>query len=773
MVNGMTNKSQNIETTLSLRTILVYVILVTATLSANAAHVVKGFIYNVYNCPIFHAKIEAINSKSVAYSNTNGYFEITLTSKTDSLKIIAYNCEEATFFVKAKSYIVQTFTLKYRRSSGGEIIIGGYCISRRLITRNIATFLERTYFDYATIGSGTDLERPHFSYRGVDDSKWKVALNNAPLNDAETGEIHFNWLGNPGLTIGGSMSNIESANIFETNAKVTLGVSSYGRRTFLVSGQTQMLDDKVGLSINFANDKTDGYIDRSNRNIQSIDGHLTYTIKEGKELSLYVLKTQEKSALMWQGVSENLVDSIPTYNSCGRYFDDDGNEKFYSLESETFNHHRAIISFTKQNFDSYATSFTEKMTFNTTVFITHTKGNFEQYLDNAPIADYGYYSASKDIVRQNWRENLQYGYHFKVSQEIIDDKIDVDILHNLAITNGKHYGYLLWIQDDAKTDLRSPYYDNDALKIDGDITALANFYTTNEKFIITPSLQYRNVHYILDGTDKDLQQMDKTFSWNFLNPKIVINLWNSPRMFNTSFAINHQEPHRNGLKTTAKGQNGLIAETSYDFECGYGKSLGKREWKFYINFYSIQYKNQLIRTGELNDIGEYIYENVKDSYRRGLELSISQTKYEEIEWRGAITFSTNKIRNYQYINPETQEVTKYTLTDISFSPEVVASNEIMLHPTKGLSIGIISKYVGKQYVGNTSTPKEKLKAYSQHNFYAQYEWNVSETNKIDLQFSMYNILDKPYIYDGRRDGTDMYYFVRPGRHCAIKASYIF
>ncbi len=762
----MSNKSQNTETTLSLRTILVCVILATATLSAHATHVVKGFIYNDYNCPIFYAKIEAINSKSVAYCNTNGYFEITLTSKTDSLKIIASSCEEATFFVKAKSYTVQTFTLKHR-SSG----IVGYCMNRPiLLFLEVLTFLERSDFHYATTGSGIDLERPHFSYRGVDDSKWKAALNNAPLNDAETGEIHFNWLGNPGPNIGGSMENLAPDHIYETEAKVSFGSSSYGKRMFLVSGQTQMLDDKVGLSLNFANDKTDGYIDRSNRSIQSVNGYLTYNIGEEKDLSLFVLKAQEKSALMWQGVSEKLVDSIPTYNSCGRYFDDDGNEKFYSLESETFDHTRAILSFHKGTPDE-PTSFTEKLNFNTSLFITHTKGNFEQYLDDAHIADYGYYSASKDIVRQIWRENLQYGYHFDVKTCILEKKLYAKIYHNLAITNGKHYGYLLWIQDDAKTDLHKPYYDNDALKIDGDVTALVDFYTVNERFKITPSLQYRNVHYVLDGTDNDLQQMDKTLSWNFFNPKITVTTL-SVYNFETSLTINHQEPHRNGLKPTAKGQNGLVAETSYDFECGYGKSL-KGDWRFNVNFYSIQYKNQLVRTGELNDLGEYIYENVKDSYRRGLELSISQTKYKEIEWRGAITFSTNKIRNYQYVNPETKEIIKYKLTDISFSPEIVASNEITLHPTKGLSIGIISKYVGKQYVGNTSTPKEKLKAYSQHNFYAQYEWNVSETNKIDLQFSMYNILDKPYIYDGRRDGTDMYYFVRPGRHCAIKASYIF
>lgn len=767
----MSNNLQNNTPTNSFRSVIVCLLLITVTLCANAKHVVKGFVYDTYNCPRSYVKIEAINSKTEAHCNSNGYFEITLTGKTDSLRMIAAGCEEATFFVKAKSYAVQTFTLEHRESG---LVIVSYCMDKRplLYFCHIATFLERTNYYYATTGSGIDLERPHFSYRGVDDSKWKSTLNNAPLNDAETGEIHFNWLGNPGPTIGGSMSNIKSANIFETNAKVTLGGSSYGARTFLVSGQTQMLDDKVGLSLNFAKDKTDGYVDRSNRNIQSIDGYLTYNYKEGKQLSLYVLKSQEISALTWQGVSENIVDSLPTYNSCGRYFDDEGNEKFYSLESETFDHTRAVISFYSHNrFNQQTTK--NRTDYDFSLFITHTKGNFEQYIDDASIADYGYYSASKDIVRQNWRENLQYGYHFKVNQEIIDDKIDASLCHNLAITNGNHYGYLLWIQDDGKTDLRSPYYDNDALKIDGDITALVNFYTTNEQFEITPSLQYRNVHYMLDGTDKDLQQLNKTLSWNFFNPKITINPLTSPINFNTSFAINHQEPHRNGLKPTAKGQNGLIAETSYDFECGYGESLGKREWHFYINFYSIQYKNQLVRTGELNDIGEYIYENVKDSYRRGLELSIRQSKYEEIEWRGAITFSTNKIRNYQYINPETQEVTKYKLTDISFSPQVVASNEITLHPTKGLSIGIISKFVGKQYAGNTSTDHERLKAYSQHNFYAQYMWNISETDKIDIQFSMYNLLDKPYIYDGRRDGTDMYYFVRPGRHCAIKASYIF
>lgn len=763
----MSNNSQNNIQTISLRTIIACLLLVTSALCANAGHVVKGFVYDEHNCPLSYVKIEAITSKTVAYCNNNGYFEITLQKKTDSLRIIATACEEATFFVKAKSYIVQTFTLKHRSSES----FGGYCLDKTPIPFfcHTTAFLEQPDFHYATTGSGIDLERPHFSYRGVDDTKWKAALNNAPLNDAETGEIHFNWLGNPGPKITGSIENIVAKNTNETNAKVSFGSSSFGKRMFLVSGQTQMLDDKVGLSLNFANDKTNGYVDRSNRSIRTVDGCLTYNIGVSKYVSLYVLKSQDRSALIWQGVSEKLVDSIPTYNSCGRYLDDDGNEKFYSLESEIFDHTRAIISFHK-GYSVEPTSFTDKLILNTSLFITHTKGNFEQYLDDAHISDYGYYSASKDIVRQNWRENLQYGYHFDVENRILDQKLYAEIHHNLAITNGKHYGYLLWIQDDAKTDLRKPYYDNDALKIDGDITALLNFYTN--QFKITPSLQYRNVHYVLDGTDNDLQQMDKTLLWNFFNPKIIVTTWSVPYKFNTSFAINHQEPHRNGLKPTAKGQNGLEAETSYDFECGYGKTI-KGEWRFTMNFYSIQYKNQLVRTGELNDIGEYIYENVKDSYRRGLELSISQTKHKEIEWYGSVTFSTNKIRNYHYINPETQEVTKHKLTDISFSPEIVASSELRLHPTKGLSICFISKYVGEQYAGNTSTAKEKLKAYSQHNFYAQYEWNVSETDKIDIQFSMYNVLDKPYIYDGRRDGTDMYYFVRPGRHCAIQASYIF
>jgi iron complex outermembrane receptor protein len=161
----------------------------------------------------------------------------------------------------------------------------------------------------------------------------------------------------------------------------------------------------------------------------------------------------------------------------------------------------------------------------------------------------------------------------------------------------------------------------------------------------------------------------------------------------------------------------------------------------------MKYKNQLVLTGALSDVGAPLRENVGDSYRLGLE--IDATLYLSEKWlvRPNIAFSTNK--NQKYYFQKEGILQNFGNTNIAFSPNVVAGNCLTFAPSKNLQFSVLSKFVGKQFMGNIDSKTSELKSYFVNDLNVTYEIQTKKVFKSILFSALVNnILDYKYVSNG-------------------------
>ena len=317
------------------------------------------------------------------------------------------------------------------------------------------------------------------------------------------------------------------------------------------------------------------------------------------------------------------------------------------------------------------------------------------------------------------------------------------------------------------------WYMNTGKKTDLNVFAKIQYQITS-KVSIFGDVQQRNITYSMNGIDDDLYELDSTYTWNFMNPKAgVYYKFDDKNSMFVSYAISNREPARSDLRDVREKE--LFHETLYDFEFGYQYKVQKVALA--VNFYNMQYDNQLVLTGKLNEVGSPIKENVKDSYRRGVECVVGIRPNKEFEWNGNITLSQNKILNYvEYAtnyDENWEEIAMEThrgTTDISYSPNVIAASTFSFYADEHMNFGIQSKYVGSQYFDNTSNEMRKLEAYVVHNFQFEYEVPFDNSRMFRVQFIINNILDATYVsnaygwnwYEQGDEKMERFYFPQAG-----------
>ena len=773
--------------------------------------VVRGIVTDNVGRPINAALVYALQSKTSTLTNNHGYFELNIAGVKDSVEISYVGYQPQIFAVSAPTRSVARFMLENDKSVDIDMVVVSGCptpmsftnttlcdaeVSAANVSQDIPFLLEDMQSVVATSETGTGIGYTSMRIRGTDMSRINVTLNGVPLNDAESQDVFFVDFGDLSSTLGkidvqrgvgtstngtasfgGSINFETKENSLEPAFQFTGVVGSFGTRKIAVAASTPLIDSTLTLGINFSRLRSDGYIQRSKSSIQSFDANLSFMHKKHK-LSALFFYGDEITGITWNGLPAEMYDVDPTYNIAGRYYDDDGNECFYENETDNYIQKRGILS--------YEYGHSQPFSFNCSLFWTNGNGYYEQYHDDASLADYGFSNAIHDIVCDEGMDNNFYGYIANLIYK--KKKIDFTLGHSYSIYDGNHYGYVLWIQDDGTTDLSQPYYRHSGLKKDLNVFGKLN-YVINSQLNTYADLQYRNISYNIEGSDYDLSDLDVECNWNFWNPKFgLVYKLPAKQTLSASFAVANREPTKTNITEYLKQEQTreLHHETLYDIEIGY-----RKVWKkllFTANLYSMKYDNQLVQTGKLNFIGYSLMENVKDSYRRGLECSFDYRPVKEIEWGGNVTFSCNKIRDYveyaqEYdeLGNELQKEIKLGTTDISYSPNFVASHKIIVFPTEGLSIGIVSKLVGEQYFDNTSSDDRKIKRYVVHDFQARYVWKVGETSSLDFQFLINNLLDKKYIsnayggnwYEQGTEYTWKYYFPQAGINYTLKATYTF
>jgi len=644
-----------------------------------------------------------------------------------------------------------------------------------------------------TSESGNGIGYTSLRIRGTDGNRINVTIDGIPLNDPESQQVF--WVDLPDLA--SSVDNIQvqrgagtssnGAGAFgatisiqtlnpgnEPFAEVNTSMGSFNTIKNTVSAGTGLLSSKFALLMRYSDLKSDGYIDRTGSNHRS--AFISGLYRTGKSrLKLNIILGEEHTGIGWWGVPKDSLKTNRVYNPSGEYTDESGIIRYYNNESDNYlqNHFQLIYNLKLSNF----------LTLNTALHYTKGKGYYEEYRGDQPLSDYGLPSFSiedsvisvTDLIRRKWMSNDFYGLVYSLKYQ--KGKVEAIAGGSMNLYLGDHFGKIIWMRNAGNTEKDYQWYFNNSRKSEISLYGKVN-YSISDKTSLFGDLQYRYIKYKMSGIDDDLKNLDQKHQFGFFNPKAgVFYSINSNQDAYLSFSVANREPTRSDYKESTGDIDATPKpETLYDSEMGYKLRSGKSSYA--VNIYGMYYKDQLVPTGELSNVGYSIMTNVDKSYRLGIELTAEIKLTDYIEWNVNYTLSRNKILNFveHYTDYNTSAWTSEYLTkdlgavDIAYSPSETWTNDFKFNITNGVYLHLISKYVGKQYFDNTMNADRTLDPYFVNNIRIDLSPNMKNIKELQIQFLLNNFLNEVYennAYGGNwyEDGTEKswsYYFPQAG-----------
>ena len=602
-----------------------------------------------------------------------------------------------------------------------------------------------------TSDAGAGIGYTGFRIRGSDPTRINVTINGIPLNDSESQGVW--WVNMPDLS-----SSIENIHIQRGVGTSTNGGSAFGAsvnlqtdksnaKPYLTTNNTvgsfATLKNNIQFGTGLLNNKfvfdgrlsrivSDGYIDRASSELKSMYLQGTFFGKRNIIKAL-MFTGSERTYQAWNGVPLNFLDTNRTFNS-------------YTYKNEVDDYMQSHYQL------HYSKQISDATNFNVAFHYTHGEGYYEQEKIGEDLIDYNLENviisndtiSSTDLVRRKWLNNDFGGLTYSVIHKIAN--IHLILGGGSNSYSGQHYGNVIWAQYSSNANFNHQYYWNKAEKKDHNIYAKANYKFSKETNIYI-DLQRRNTNYIFEGLDSDGNTAQQKVELTFYNPKFgLFHDLNETQSVYISFAVANKEPNRNDyIESTPISRP--KHETLYDTEIGF-KQTGEK-LSLGINLYHMDYTNQLVLTGKINDVGAYTRTNIDKSFRKGVEIEASVKLSNKITWNGNLTISENKISSYTaYIdNWDTweQEEIEYKNTDLAFSPKQIWSSVLNYNLDNNITINFISKYVGEQFIDNTSSENRKLSDYLTNNLLVSYKWasKIFKTSKITLQIN--NLMNNEYV----------------------------
>lgn len=356
-----------------------------------------------------------------------------------------------------------------------------------------------------------------------------------------------------------------------------------------------------------------------------------------------------------------------------------------------------------------------------------------------------------DLIRRRWLDNHFYGFTYSLNYQNSNWLTILGGGYNFY--DGDHFGEIIWSEYASDSEIRDQYYYNYGRKGDFNIYSKTNFQAT-ENLNLFADLQIRKIDYRSKGTDNDLQEIDVDVDFTFFNPKFgaTYQLNRSSNIYG-SFSIANREPVRSDF-IDALGGVTPKAEQLKNIELGYRANT--ENYQLAINYYLMTYDDQLVLTGELNDVGSAVRTNVAESYRTGVEIVGAVKITDRLQWGGNLTLSENKIKNftetyYDYgVNFDEFNVitTDFKDTDIAFSPAVIGASTFTFAPFFGFTAQVLSKYVGKQYLDNTGNNDRAVSDYFTNDIRFSYDFSALGIENIGLSLMVNNVLNRKYSSNG-------------------------
>lgn len=671
------------------------------------------------------------------------------------------------------------------QTSGNVTTISQEQIQKQQGNGSVNNLLEQMPSMVTTSDAGTGIGYTYMRIRGIDQTRINVTLNGVTVNDAES---QGSWLVNlPDLG-----SYIEQVQV-QSGANTTPGAISYGARIDFrtkeipnnpfatissaygsfnsfhntISAGTGLLGKRFSAMATFSNIRSDGYMDRATARLNAAFFSAQYKLlnfskqKDYGTLKFNLLYGSEHTGLAWNGVSFDSLTTNRTYNSCGEYYTNDGQRRYYDNETDNYTQTHYQLEYAK-NWNQPSLRHHHKI--NVLAHLTRGLGYYEEYNDDFTPTQYGLVPSTPDIefadfVTRKYLDNYYYGIHanyegnYRFKSETFQEigwitGIDADIY------DGDLYGKVIWAQPASVQDFPIDYrwYNGTGDKLQTKVFAETRY--LYKHFSIRAELQYRRMDYCIGGTDEKLRDVTQAYIWNFLNPKIAIHYYlDNKRLkhsFDLSFSTANREPTRTDI-IDGPITHKPIPETVFDVEFNYMVSHDK----FYVNatLYEMYYFDQLVLTGQLNDVGAAIMTNVGKSYRIGAELAIAYQPVKFFTWHFNGNVSRNRIVDFvNYVDnwDSGEQIAEHIgNTPISFSPNVVLANDFTFTPLKNFDISFTTKFVGKQYLDNSGNDDYCLKPYSYSNLRISYTFEFGKLAKsLELYFQVNNIFNAQYESNG-------------------------
>ena len=623
-----------------------------------------------------------------------------------------------------------------------------------------------------TSDAGVGIGYTTIRVRGTDATRINVTANGIPINDAESHAVF--WVNMPDLASSVKDVQVQRGVGTSTNGAGAFGASinmqtaglstipyvevnaaggSFNTHKETLNFGTGLLNNHWAFDARLSNIGTDGYIDRASVSLNS------YYLQgawygENTNIKLITFTGKERTYHAWNYASkEEMAKYGRTYNSCGEYLDENGNVQYYKDQTDNY---------TQQNWQLLLNhGFSNALKFNIGLHYTKGDGYYQEYKMNRKLSEYGMQPfefngetiKKSDLIRKKVMDNWFLGGVFSLSYQ--QGGWYAALGGGFNRYDGDHYGRVLWVKKsggDANPD--RDYYFNNATKNDGNIYGKAS-YTFLNGLTAYADLQYRHIDYKIKGTNDKMMDDDKhqLFDMNehfdFFNPKGGLSWEINPqhRVYG-SVAMAHKEPTRNNY-TDGNSYDLPTAERLIDYELGY--SYTSSWFNGGVNLYYMNYKDQLVLTGELNEIGEAMAVNMPKSYRMGVELMAGIRLPMGFSWEANATLSRNRIVDFTetLYDDDTYEAWRidYGDTHIAFSPGVIVKNHLGYN-YKGFSVALQTQYVSRQFMTNADITETQLDAYCVSNLGLSYTFKMKAVKNITIGCTIYNIFNEEYENNG-------------------------
>ena len=601
-----------------------------------------------------------------------------------------------------------------------------------------------------TSDAGAGIGYTGIRIRGVSPQSTNITINGIPFNDAESMGTY--WVNLPdftssieslqvqrgvGTSTNGSGAFGASINILtdvisdKPYAEISSSFGSYNTLKNTIKFSTGKINDHFELSGRLSKIDSDGYVDRAYSDLKSFFIQGTYTNGD-RLIKALSFSGYEKGYQSWYGLTMDQVQENRRQNP-------------YTYENE-------IDDYKQDHFQlHWNEKITNYLSFNLGLNYTDGRGYYEQYREDDDIETYGGIVVSDtnsngdetgttDLIRRRWLDNDF--YVLNTSFNYVKNKIDLTLSSSYSSYVGDHYGEVIWARNlSDQGEIRDRYYEGLGEKKDlSFFTKL--LYFINEKIELYGDLQFRNVKYITSGTTSDLINMVLDKSYNFFNPKIGLSYkLNSNSLIYFSYSRANREPNRTDFESNSE----IKPERLNDVEIGW--RYREENILLNLNSYFMLYDEQLILTGEIDDVGNPIRTNSGSSSRIGIEIENSIKLSDLFSLQTNITVSSNKNKNI--FSMVDGKLFNYGKTNISFSPSFIGSNAIIYKPSDKINLSFLSKYVGRQYMGNTDQPNSILDSYFINDLSVSYLLKPSKIfESISINLLINNLLNKEYISNG-------------------------